>query len=135
MLLAPSGTQLPVTPKFKGNLVTRYEFPIGGLGGHVQFALNHIGKRRSDLRIFENALKGTLKSYTTADISIGVKGEDWKAELFATNLFDSNGIINTGVQCLETTCGDPDGLTSTGGVFYDTPIRPRLIGLKVSKEF
>jgi len=134
-LLAPSGTQLPVTPKFKGNLVTRYEFPIGGLGGHVQFALNHIGKRRSDLRIFENALKGTLKSYTTADISIGVKGEDWKAELFATNLFDSNGIINTGVQCLETTCGDPDGLTGTGGVFYDTPIRPRLIGIKVSKEF
>ena len=134
-LLAPKGTGLPVTPKFKGNVVARYEFPVGNLGAHVQFAVNHIGKRRSDLRTFENALKGPISAYTTADISIGVKGEDWKAELFATNLFDSNGIINTGVQCLETTCGDPDGLSNTGGVFYDTPVRPRLIGLKVSKEF
>jgi len=134
-LLAPRGTSLPVTPKLKGNIVTRYEFPLGGLGGHVQFAVNHIGKRRSDLRTFENQLKGTLKAYTTVDISVGVKAESWKAELFATNLFDSNGIINTGIQCLETTCGDPDGISSTGGVFYDTPIRPRLIGLKISKEF
>jgi len=133
--LAPAGTGLPVTPKLKGNVVTRYEFPIGDLGGHVQFAVNHTGKRRSDLRTFENELKGTLKSYTTVDFSLGVKADDWKAELFATNLFDSRGIINTGVQCLETTCGDPDGISSTGGVFYDTPIRPRLIGIKVSKEF
>lgn len=133
--LAPKGTSLPVTPKIKGNVVARYEFPVGDLGAHVQFAVNHIGKRRSDLRTFENVLKGTLKAYTTADFSVGVKGESWSAELFATNLFDSNGIINTGVQCLETTCGDPDGISSTGGVFYDTPIRPRLIGLKVSKEF
>lgn len=134
-LLAPKGTHLPVTPKFKGNVVTRYEFPIGNLGGHVQFALNHIGKRRSDLRTFENALKGPFAAYTTADISVGVKGDGWKAEVFATNLFDSNGVINSGVQCLETTCGDPDGISSTGGVFYDTVVRPRLIGLKVSKEF
>ena len=134
-LLAPSGSRLPVTAKFKGNAVARYEFPISGLDGHVQFAVNHIGKRRSDLRTLENDIVGNFKAYTTADFSIGVKGEGWDAEIYATNLFDSRGIINTGVQCLETTCGDPDGISSTGGVFYDTPIKPRLIGLKVSKEF
>jgi iron complex outermembrane recepter protein len=134
-LLAPKGTSLPVTPKFKGNVVARYEFPVGGMDAHVQFAVNHIGKRRSDLRTFENSLKGFFDAYTTADLSVGVKGDDWKAELFATNLFDENGVINSGVQCLETTCGDPDGISSTGGVFYDTVIRPRLIGIKVSKDF
>ncbi|WP_416194942.1 TonB-dependent receptor [Sphingopyxis sp.] len=134
-LLAPKGTSLPVTPKFKANLVTRYEFPISGLDGHVQFAVNHIGKRRSDLRTTENGIKGMFDAYTTADISVGVKGESWKAELFATNLFDSNGVVNAGVQCVETTCGDPDGVSNTGGVFYDTVIRPRLIGIKVSKDF
>jgi outer membrane receptor protein involved in Fe transport len=76
-----------------------------------------------------------FKAYTTVDLSFGVKSDDWKAEVFATNLFDSNGVVNAGVQCLETTCGDPDGISSTGGVFYDTVIRPRLIGVKVSKEF
>jgi outer membrane receptor protein involved in Fe transport len=133
--LAPSGSRLPVTAKFKGNAVARYEFPISGLDGHVQFAVNHIGKRRSDLRTLENDIVGDFKAYTTADFSIGVKGEGWDAELFATNLFDSRGVINSAVQCGETVCGDADGDTANGGVFYDNVIRPRLIGIKVSKDF
>ena len=134
-LLAPSGSRLPVTAKFKGNAVARYEFPISGLDGHVQFAVNHIGKRRSDLRTLENDIVGDFKAYTTADFSIGVKGEGWNAELFATNLFDSRGVINSAVQCGETVCGDAGGDTANGGVFYDNVIRPRLIGIKVSKDF
>jgi len=134
-LLAPSGSRLPVTAKFKGNAVARYEFPVGGMDGHVQFAVNHIGKRRSDLRTLENDIVGDFKAYTTADVSVGVKGEAWSAELFATNLFDSRGVINSAVQCGETVCGDADGVTANGGVFYDNVIRPRLIGIKVSKDF
>ncbi|MDO9368743.1 MAG: TonB-dependent receptor [Sphingopyxis sp.] len=134
-LLAPSGARLPVTAKFKGNAVARYEFPLAGLDGHVQFAANHIGKRRSDLRTFENELVGNFKAYTTADVSFGVKGEGWDAELFATNLFNSRGVINSAVQCGESICGDAFGDTANGGVFYDNVIRPRLIGIKVSKDF
>ncbi|MBA4163240.1 MAG: TonB-dependent receptor [Erythrobacter sp.] len=134
-LLAPSGTQLPITAKFKGNAIARYEFPVGDWEGHFQGSLSHIGKRRSDLRDFENELKGTFSAYTTADLSIGVKKDNLRFELFATNLFDSNGVINSGVQCLETTCGDPDGVSSTGGVFYDTVIRPRLVGIKAGIDF
>ena len=134
-LLAPAGSRLPVTAKFKGNAVARYEFPIGGMDGHFQFAVNHIGKRRSDLRPFENGIVGNFKAYTTADISFGVKGEGWSAEAFATNLFDSRGVINSAVQCGESICGDPGGVSGTGGVFYDNVIRPRLIGIKVSKDF
>lgn len=134
-LLAPAGTRLPVTAKFKGNAVARYEFPLGGLDGHVQFAANHIGKRRSDLRTAENAIKGFFDAYTTADLSAGIKGEGWAAELYATNVFNSNGVINSGVQCVETTCGDPGNGSGTGGVFYDVVVRPRIVGLKLTKDF
>jgi iron complex outermembrane recepter protein len=134
-LLAPSGRQLPVTAKFKGNAIARYEFPVMSGDGHVQFAVNHIGKRRSDLRTFENEIKGFFDAYTTADFSVGYKTDAFRVELFATNLFDSNGVINSSVQCLETTCGDPDGISSTGPVFYDYVIRPRTVGIKIGTDF
>jgi outer membrane receptor protein involved in Fe transport len=134
-LLAPAGTQLPVTAKFKGNAIARYEFPLGSWDAHIQGSLSHVGERRSDLRTFENGIKGFFPAYTTADFSIGAKSNGYRVELFATNLFNSNGVINAGVQCLETTCGDPDGISSTGGVFYDFVIRPRVIGLKVGADF
>ncbi|MEO6388525.1 MAG: TonB-dependent receptor [Croceibacterium sp.] len=133
--LAPTGTQLPLTPKFKGTAITRYEFPVGSWDGHIQAAVTYTGRRRSDLRTLENALKGEFDAYATADFSIGVKNGRYRAELFATNLFDSGGVISSGVQCLETTCGDPDGISSTGGVFYDYVIKPRTIGLKFGVDF
>ncbi|MEZ5681517.1 MAG: TonB-dependent receptor [Erythrobacter sp.] len=134
-LLAPSGTRLPVTAKFKGNAVARYEFPVGSWDAHVQGALAHIGKRRSDLRTFENNLKGFFDGYTTVDFSLGMRKDGLRVELFATNLFDERGVVNSGVQCLETTCGDPDGISSTGGVFYDSIIKPRVIGIKTGFDF
>ena len=108
---------------------------MGSWDAHVQGALAHVGKRRSDLRTFENELKGFFDSYTTVDLSIGARKDNMRFELFATNLFDSRGVINSGVQCLETTCGDPDGVSTTGGVFYDYVIKPRIIGIKTGIEF
>ncbi len=134
-LLAPSGSRLPVTPKVKGNAVARYEFPFDDWTAHVQVAGNHMGGRRSDLRPVEAGIKGDLKSYSTLDLSLGMKTDIWTTEVFATNLFNSGGLINTGVQCLESICGDVGGDTASGGVFYDTVIRPRVIGLKIARKF
>lgn len=134
-LLAQAGTRLPITASFKGNALARYEFPLGNWQGHIQGSVNYIGKRRSDLRDAENAIKGEFDAYTTADFSIGVKNDVWRFEIYANNVFDSNGVINSSVQCLETTCGDPTGISTTGGVFYDYVIRPRIIGLKVGRDF
>ncbi len=136
-LLAPAGSRLPVTPKFKGNIVARYEFPVSGdWGGHFQVASNHTSGRTSDLRTAERAIKGDLGAYTTVDLSFGVKDKVWAAELYTTNLFNSNGVVGTGVQCLESVCGTPvTAATPLGGVFYDSVIKPRIIGLKVSRKF
>ncbi|HEY6814197.1 MAG TPA: TonB-dependent receptor [Croceibacterium sp.] len=134
--LAPEGTRLPLTPKFKGNVIARYEFALGGMwDGHVQGAVSHLGSRRSDLRDIQNGIKGEFPAYTTADFSIGAAGGDYRIELFATNLFDSNGRYSTSVQCQETVCGDPEGDTTTGGVFYDYVIKPRTVGVKVGIDF
>lgn len=134
-LLAPSGSRLPVTPKLKGNAIARYEFPLMGWDGHVQAAANHTSGRKSDLRLVEGAIKGDLKAYTTVDVSFGAKNDLWTAEVFATNLLNSAGIVNTGLQCNESICGDAGGDTASGGVFYDTVIRPRVIGVKLARKF
>ncbi len=135
-VLAPAGTRLPLTAKFKGNAIARYEFPLSGMwDGHVQGAVSHVGRRRSDLRILQNAIKGEFPAYTTADFSVGAKSDRYRVELFVTNLFDSRGKFFSSVQCVETTCGDPDGISNTGGVFYDYVIKPRTVGLKVGFDF
>lgn len=135
-LLAPAGSRLPVTPKIKGNLVARYEFPIAAWNGHVQLAANHTGSRTSDLRTAQKAIKGGLDAYTTLDLSFGVKNDEWSIEAFATNLLDEFGVVNTGVSCVETVCGTgPTPSTPTGGAFYDTVIKPRVIGIKFSRDF
>jgi iron complex outermembrane receptor protein len=134
-LLAPAGSRLPTTAKFKGNAVARYEFPVQEWDGHIQFAVNHIGNRRSDLRPVENAIVGNFGAYTTADFSLGMQNELWNVEAFATNLFNSNGVVNAAVQCGESICGDPGNASGTGGVFYDYTIKPRIVGVKVARKF
>ena len=94
-LLAEAGTQLPVTAKFKGNAIARYEFPVAGWDGHVQGAASYIGRRRSDLRDVENAIKGDFDPYTTVDLSFGMKKDNLRFEVFATNLLDERGIKAT----------------------------------------
>jgi iron complex outermembrane recepter protein len=133
--LAPAGTRLPITAKFKANALARYEFPIGSLEGHVQGSVVYEGRRTTDLRLLERELVGDLDSYTTVDLSLGVKSERWSVELYARNLFDVRGQVTRGVQCLETTCGDPDGLTAIGGKFYTVVTTPRTIGLRVGTKF
>lgn len=135
-LLAPSGTRLPITAKFKGNATARYEAPLSDTWkGHLQGVVSYIGERTSDLRLEQRAIKGDFPAYTTVDISIGAQNDRYSIEAFATNLFNANGVINRGLQCNEMVCGDPGHVTESGGIFYSTVIAPRIIGLKFGTKF
>jgi outer membrane receptor protein involved in Fe transport len=134
-LLAPAGTRLPVTAKFKGNLLARYEFPLGGWNAHVQGAMIHEGARATDLRLYEGGIKGVLPSYESFDFSFGLKKDPFSVELFAINAFDKRGYSTIGIQCTESVCGDPDGVTDIGPKLYRTPVQPRTIGLRVGYKF
>lgn len=134
-LLAPSGTRLPVTARFKFNMLGRYEFALAGGTGHLQGAMVHEGRRTSDLRLLEREALGDAKGYTTVDLSAGLTFDRWSAELFVRNLFDVNGQVAKSIQCLETVCGDPDGVTAIGPKIYTFIIQPRTIGLKLGTKF
>jgi outer membrane receptor protein involved in Fe transport len=137
--LAPKGTRLPVTPEFKANATVRYEFPLASFDSWVQGSVIYSGERETDLRIREvptydiyspyvpiREILGTLPSYTTADLSLGVGRNGWTLSLYATNLFDETAEIGRYAQCLEEVCGDQ---------IYVSTQRPRFVGLKFSQEF
>ena len=134
--LADKGTRLPVTAKFKFNSRLRYEWDLtSDIKSHVQASASYEGKRRVDLRDIENGIMGNLDSYWLVDTSAGLEKGPWALDLYVKNLFDVRGQITRGVQCLETVCGDPDGLTANGGKIYTTITRPRTIGLRVGYKF
>jgi iron complex outermembrane receptor protein len=133
--LAPAGTRLPITAKFKGNILTRYEFPLGDMKGHFQASAVYEGRRTTDLRLAERKIIGDLPSYTTADMSLGVQSSSWSAEIFVRNLFDKNGAMGKTIQCGESVCGDPEKKTVIGPKIYTIVNQPRTIGLKVGTKF
>jgi outer membrane receptor protein involved in Fe transport len=133
--LAPSGTRLPLTARFKGSVRARYEFPVATMRGHFQLSGSYEGKRTRDLRTLQNGIYGNLPAYSQWDASSGLKSGRWTAELYVRNIFDKRGIESKSIQCTETTCGDPDGLTAIGGKIYSTVIRPRTIGLRLGRTF
>jgi len=133
---APSGTQLPVTPKFKANLVGRYNFTVGGMDSYLQAAMVHVGERTSDLRLVERDLKGNLPAYTSVDFSAGIRKNSWAVDAFLQNAFDSRGQVARFTECTETVCAahgvDP---THPDGQVYVVPIQPRTFGIRFTEDF
>lgn len=134
-VIAAKGRRLPLTARFKGNVVARYEFPVGAMKAHLQGALAYEGKRAADLRPLESSIYGSLGSYETVDLSTGIGNDQWSLELFARNLFDTRGRVGNTIQCLETVCGDIDNVTASGGRIYTYLTQPRTIGIKLGTRF
>lgn len=134
--LAPSGTRLPLTARFKASSQMRYEWLAApGLKAHVQGLVTYEGKRSRDLRLFQNSIFGNMPEYALVDLSAGIERGPWTADLFVKNLFDARGQLSKSIQCLETTCGDADHGTALGGRIYTSITTPRLIGVKIGRKF
>lgn len=129
---APAGTQLPVTPKFKGNVTARYGFPLGGMDGHVQLAAVYQGSNWADLQTADRLPLGQLAAYTTADFALGASADNYEYEFFIQNLFDKRGEVTFTTQCA---INGFDGNTLCGNQPYTIPNRPRLIGFKYTQKF
>ena len=135
-LLAPAGTRLPLTAKWKGNSRIRYEWnATSDIKANVQAVASYEGQRRRDLRVIENAIYGNLKAYTEVDFSAGLESGPWSLDVFMKNAFDTRGQIAKSIQCSETICGDPGGNTVIGPKIYTTVTRPRMIGVRVGRKF
>lgn len=124
---APSGTQLPVVPKFKGNLTARYGFALGSFNGNVQGSVVYVGSRTADLRYVASQLLGEEPSYTVADFSAGVERNGITGEIFVTNAFDKRAILDRYSECDVQQCG--------AIAIYNLPNQPRTIGVKFGQKF
>ncbi|MFA7322706.1 MAG: TonB-dependent receptor [Dokdonella sp.] len=133
---APTGTRLPVTPKFKGTLTARYTFDIGSLQAYVQGAGVHVGERTSDLRIMERGILGNLPSYSMFDFSAGIAKDNWALDFFVDNAFDKRGQISRFTECAEAVCGAPGVVPEyPDGQVYVVPTHPRMVGVRFSQKF
>jgi outer membrane receptor protein involved in Fe transport len=129
-----SGTQLPATPKFKGDLTARYSFDVGNYEAYVQAAATHVGKRRSDLRDAESTILGDLPAYTFVDLSAGVKKDSWALDFYVKNLFNQTAEQWRFTQCAEAVCGADVLPDHPGGQVYTVPSQPRSFGIRVSRD-
>ena len=128
---APDGQQLPVTPKFKGNLIARYTFNVGTLDAYVQGAAAYVGERWADLRTAQREVLGKEDAYTIANFSAGFGNGNYSVELFVNNAFDEEGQVDRWAQCDALNCGAPAALNG----IYVTPTAPRTVGLKFGQKF
>jgi outer membrane receptor protein involved in Fe transport len=126
-MYAPSGEQLPVTPKVKGDLTGRYNFSVFSYKGYVQGSVEHVGARWADLRLAAREQLGQEPAYTIADFATGVQRGGLTAELYVSNAFDQRAALQRYSECAAATCGAIS--------VYTVRYQPRTIGLRFGQKF
>ena len=131
----PSGTRLPITPKFKATATARYSWPAwADVKAHVQGSVTYRGSAPSSLRteialvgtgehVDPNEFQGKLHAATLFDAFAGLDWRKWSIEAFAINLFDKRDDLSR-----QTACG-----SCTRALVV--PGRPRTIGIRVGTKF
>jgi outer membrane receptor protein involved in Fe transport len=129
-IVTPSGTRLPVTPKFKATATARYSWPLGVGKAHVQGGIAYQGSASVDIRqdadgagTNPNSYLGRLHASTLVDLFAGYDWSNYTLELFATNLFDKRNELARFTSC--SIC------TRT----YILPGRPRTFGIRAGMKF
>ncbi len=130
---APKGQRLPLTPSFKGNLIARYETPIGQYNGYAQLAAAYLGKRNPVIASSDLAKTGKLPAYTTLDATIGARRGNLTAELYVRNITDSRGQQSRAARCNINVCG-PSAADPVGEI-YRIYIQPRTVGIRFGQRF
>ncbi|MEM6476596.1 MAG: TonB-dependent receptor, partial [Pseudomonadota bacterium] len=87
-----AGEELAYAPNFQGNIRVRYEWDLSDtLEAYIQPQVSHSASKFTDI-IEINKIQ--LDAYTVADLSIGVKADQWGFEIFGENLFDERAEIS-----------------------------------------
>lgn len=120
---ARNGNRLPLSPDWSWNLSAQYEQPVSNdIDGFARGEVNYVGKRWNGFVGPNNqgvATATQLDGYTIFNARVGVRGDNWSAALFATNLFDKR----------------IDYFRSLSGISYDVVGQPRTIGVTTQFGF
>jgi outer membrane receptor protein involved in Fe transport len=129
---APKGTQLPVVPKFKGDLTTRYTFPLmGEWQGHIQGAFTYQSQSTSELAPEQAAIIGSQGAYGLVDVLVGAGTDRLNVELFVDNAFDRRADLYRFGECTLFV-----GNTPVCAAHPNVDInKPRTIGVRFGQKF
>ena len=124
--LAPAGTNLPVTPKFKGNLVARYTFhTVDGWAPFGQASMVYQAQTAPLLRVDYTESLGMQPAYALVDLAAGVEQHGLTIQLFVTNVADRRA------QLTRFTSISPVNDSQV----YIIPSQPRTIAIRLAQRF
>jgi outer membrane receptor protein involved in Fe transport len=128
--LGTVGSTPAFSPAVQFSIRGRYDWDIGDYQAYIMAGVNFTGKMFSEPSSFPAGsvggvptttfLRYTMPSYETVDASIGVSKDKWSAQIYGTNLNNSNASTAT---------------TSGQFIVSEVPIRPRVIGAKIGVKF
>ena len=124
---APAGTNLPVTPKFKGNLIARYSLAVSGnWKPYAQISAMYQSQASPGLLTAQNAVYGNMPAYALMNLKLGAdSASGMHADLFISNL------VNRRAQLSRFTESNP----STDSQVYIVPAQPRTFGIEFGQDF
>jgi outer membrane receptor protein involved in Fe transport len=121
-----SGTRLPVQPRLKATATARYDFTLGSWEAFFQGSLLHQTGTRTFLLDEDFAAVGPTKGFTTFDLSTGAQIGENAVEFYIHNIFDERGVLSRNTVCTTGICG---------AFARNYPVQPRIMGIRVSREF
>ena len=124
--LAPAGTNLPVVPKFKGNVVVRYTFgSVSDVTPYAQAAYVYQTQTAPQLQVDIDQILGMMPAYGILDLSAGAHINNFGVEMYCSNCGDKRA------QFSRFTNTNP----LNDNQVYILPATPRTIGIKFSQRF
>lgn len=125
--LAPTDTQLPGSPKVKGNVSARYAFPLLGHEAYVSGDFMYQSRVWSEMRTRQRGILGQRSPYGLGNLYMGMKKDNYSVDLFVRNVFDKRASVQRFSDCTITVCGSSS--------VYDVIVPPRMIGLQFGQRF
>ena len=123
-------TRPAFSPPLEFNLRMRYDWSISEYKAFAMVGGNHVGHMSNQPASYLDGNSETIPTtthlrydqpgYTTYDASLGVAKDNWTAQLYGTNL------------------GNSDASTFTSSAQFiksEVPLRPRVLGLKIGYKF
>jgi iron complex outermembrane receptor protein len=123
---APAGTNLPITPKFKGNVIARYSFDeVAGWKPFAQTSWVYQSKSTPTLKVYQAQIIGTQPAYGLVDLTGGAQLSNMTLQLIVTNVADRRAQLSRFVQTNANHDNQP----------YVIPAQPRTVAIQFGQKF